>query len=104
MLGTNHGLDFLLNGESPGRGAAWRELRVDGLQFPDLLRKLRNDGERVAHNEQVGELADRDAAVFVDGDDGFRSPHADFVLNRTRDADREVKLRADGFPGLPDLV
>ena len=67
------------------------------------FRQFGNDAEGIAHDEQIGELANRCGCVFVDGDDRPRRAHPDFVLYRTRDADRYVELRRYRFSGLPDL-
>ena len=47
---------------------------------------------------------DRDAGIFVDGDDRRRGTHAHLVLDGSGDADRDVERRADRLPGLSDLV
>src|SRR5205807_2825933 len=41
--------------------------------------------------------------VLVDGDDHVRALHADLVLDRARDAARDVELRRDAPAGLTDL-
>ena len=72
----------------------WRLRRVG--QFGD-------DCERVADDQQVGKLADRRGAVFVDRDDRAGRTHSDFVLDRAGDADRDVEVRRDRLAGLSDL-
>ena len=67
------------------------------------FRQFGNDAEGIAHDQQVGELANRRGGVFVDRDDRSGRAHADFVLNRTGDADRDVELRRDRLSGLSDL-
>ena len=45
----------------------------------------------------VGDLEDRRLGVLVDRDDGARALHADEVLDRAGDAERDVELRRDGL-------
>src|SRR5690606_17567271 len=47
---------------------------------------------------------DRRFLVLVDGDDGLRILHAGEVLDRARDADRDIDLRGDDLAGLADLI
>ena len=51
----------------------------------------------------VGDLEDRRLLVLVDRDDDLRVLHAGQVLDRARDADRDVELRGDHLAGLADL-
>ena len=60
------------------------------LQFADERRRNLED---VALNAVVGDLENRRLGVLVDGDDGARALHADQMLNRARDAERDVQLR-----------
>src|SRR3954463_11705062 len=57
----------------------------------------------VAHDAEVGELEDRGVRVLVDRHDVLRGLHADLVLDRARDAGRQVQLRRDGLARLADL-
>ena len=66
-------------------------------------RQLRHDLVQVADDAEVGELEDRRVRVLVDRDDRARALHADLVLDRAGDADRDVELRRDGLAGLADL-
>ena len=67
------------------------------------LGQLRQDLVQVADDAEVGELEDRGVRVLVDRDDVLRGLHADLVLDRARDARREVQLRRDGLARLADL-
>ena len=67
------------------------------------LRQFRKDLVQVADDAEVGELEDRRVAVLVDRDDGSGALHADLVLDRAGDADRDVELRRHRLPGLADL-
>ena len=59
--------------------------------------------ERVADDAEIGETEDRRLGVLVDRDDPLRALHADLVLRRPADADRDVDVGLDGLPGLADL-
>src|SRR4051794_11632590 len=67
------------------------------------LGQLRDDLVEVAHDAEVGELEDRGVRVLVDRHDVLRALHADLVLDRARDAGREVELRRHGLARLADL-
>src|SRR5260221_12431544 len=58
----------------------------------------RYDLEQVADDTVVGDFEDRRIGILVDGDDGARAFHADQMLNRAGDAEREVPLRRDRLP------
>ena len=70
----------------------------------DLFGEPGHDLEEVAHDAVVGHLEDRCVLVAVDRDDGARRAHAGQVLDRARDADRDVKLRAHRLAGLAHLL
>ena len=78
-------------------------LRSGPLAPGDLLGELRHDLEQVAHHAEVGKLEDRRLGVLVDHHDGLGRLHAGPVLDRARDADRQVQLRRHGLAGLADL-
>src|SRR5262245_28781386 len=67
-------------------------------------RQRRHYLEQVADDAVIGDLEDRRFGVFVDGHDGARAFHADDVLDRAGDADRQVELRRDGLSRRPDLA
>src|SRR5689334_20642862 len=69
----------------------------------DRLGQLGDDLVQVAHHAEVRELEDRRVRVRVDRDDVLRVLHADLVLDRAGDPDREVQLRRDGLARLADL-
>src|SRR4029079_6941543 len=90
-------------------------LRLPFLQFcnPAILQSSRlfdrldycgNDLEQVADDAVVGNFEDRGVGILVDVDHRARSLHADQVLNRPGDAEREVQLRRNGLPGASDLT
>src|SRR4051794_25281894 len=88
------GITRPFDGEAIGSGAL---PRLHGLG------QLGDDLVEVADDPEVGELEDRGVAVLVDRDDVLRGLHADLVLDRARDAGREVELRRDGLARLADL-
>src|SRR5438309_7750922 len=57
----------------------------------------------VADDAEIAELEDRRVRVLVDRDDRAGALHADLVLDRAGDAERDVELRRDGLAGLADL-
>ena len=59
--------------------------------------ELRDDLVQVADDAEVGEVEDRRVRVLVDRDDHARALHADLVLDRAGDAERDVELRRDGL-------
>src|SRR5204863_2331848 len=59
----------------------------------------RNDLEEIAHDSIIGDFEDRRVGILVDRDDGLRALHPDQVLDRARDAERQIQLRRDGLPG-----
>src|SRR5918999_5514685 len=65
--------------------------------------QLGQDLVQVADHAQIGELEDRRVRVLVDRDDVLGALHADLVLDRTRDARRQVELRRHRLAGLADL-
>ena len=81
--------------------------RADALHRPiagpQELGELRRDLLEVADDAEVGEVENRSVRVLVDRDDRPRPLHPDLVLDRAGDAERDVELRRDGLPRLPDL-
>src|SRR6266508_5928982 len=69
----------------------------------DQLGQLRDDLVDVADDAEIGVLEDRSVRVLVDRDDHARGLHTDLVLDRARDATRDVELRRDGLARLADL-
>src|SRR5690606_4516501 len=89
-----------IGGWSACSHGVFRERRWVGTAPPatglvDFRDELRNDVEQVAHQAVVGHREDRRFRVLVDGDDGLRVLHAGQVLDRARDADRDVQGRGD---------
>src|SRR4029079_8411166 len=52
----------------------------------------------------VRDLEDRRFLVLVDRDDDLRILHSGEVLNRARNADRDIDVLSDDLAGLPGLV
>ncbi len=70
----------------------------------ELLGQLGHDLEQVADQADVGDLEDRRFLVLVDGDDDFGILHPREMLDRARNADRDIDLRRDDLAGLADLI
>src|SRR3974390_349915 len=75
-----------------------REAAAEGLG------QRRHQWDRIGDDAEMGEIEDWRILVGVDGDDqiGAFYPHA--VLDCAGDPRRDVELRPDGLPGLPDLA
>src|SRR6185503_19867439 len=69
----------------------------------ELCDHRRHDLEQVAGDPVVGNLEDRRLRVLVDRYNGARALHADEVLERAGDAQRDVELGRHGLPGAADL-
>src|SRR5207245_9652652 len=85
------------SGGRPGRG------RSLALARTDFLDELRHDFVYIPYDPEVGQFEDRRLRILVDGDDGPGALHADGVLHRARDAERNINRRLDGLPRLADL-
>src|SRR3990167_2460684 len=59
------------------------------------LGELRDDLVEIADDPKVGEVEDRRVRVLVDRNDRPGALHPDLVLDRARDAERDVELRRD---------
>src|SRR3954447_1049187 len=70
----------------------------------DLCGESRQDLEQVADNAVVGNLEDRSVLVLVDGDNGLGGSHSGKVLDRSRNSNGDIQIRADQPPGLADLI
>src|SRR5213080_2872414 len=70
---------------------------------PELLDHRRHEGVAVHDDAEPRGREDRRVRVGVDGDDRLRAADAGEVLARTRDAEREVDVGADGLAGEPHL-
>ena len=66
-------------------------------------RRASGDLVQIADDAEVGEVEDRRVRVLVDRDDRAGVLHADLVLDRAGDPERDVELRRDRLPGLADL-
>src|SRR5437899_1959250 len=77
--------------------------RLTALLRLDRVSQLGDDLVQVAHDAEVRELEDRRVLVLVDREDVLRALHADLVLDRAGDAEREVELRRDRLARLADL-
>src|SRR5215218_7968530 len=89
--------------ESTGGGNSLGDVTLRALLRLHGLGELRDDLVEVADDAEVGELEDRGVRVLVDRDDVLRGLHADLVLDRARDAGRQIQLRRDRLAGLADL-
>src|SRR5579863_7581102 len=74
------------------------------LPARELGVELGQDLEQVADEAVIGDLENRRFLVLVDRDDDLRILHAREVLDRPRDADRDIEFGGDDLAGLPDLV
>ena len=74
------------------------------VRLLELLGQLRDDLEQVADQADVGDLEDRRVLVLVDRDDDLRILHAGEVLDRARNADRDIDFGGDDLAGLADLI
>src|SRR5258706_9950852 len=74
-----------------------------GFDAPNLRNEGRDRGKEVLDEPVVGDLENGRLGVLVDRHDDLRALHAGQVLDRTRDADRDVELRSDDFARLADL-
>ena len=79
-----------------------RHLALRGYSFKRVDHR-RHDLEQIADDAEVGDFEDRRVGILVDRDDGAGALHADQVLNRAGDAERQIQLRRDGLPGAADL-
>src|SRR5829696_6804484 len=89
-----------------GRNSMTAPVPAERLLAPvlELLEERLSDVEQVADDHEIRELRDRRVGVAVDADDRAGGLHADLVLDRARDAEREVKLGLDDLSGLADLL
>src|SRR6185295_4636512 len=74
--------------------------------LPPLAQRLGQLGKRlveIGDQAIVGDLEDRRLLVLVDRHDHLGILHAGEMLDRARDADRDVELRRHHLAGLPDL-
>src|SRR3569623_1824822 len=69
-----------------------------------LLGQFRHDLEQIADQADVRDLEDRCVLVLIDGDDRLGILHSGEVLDRARNADRDIDVRCDDLAGLADLV
>src|SRR5262249_45639851 len=76
--------------------------------IPELLGELAMErGDElveIADEAVIRDLEDRRFLVFVDRDDDLRILHAGEVLDRARDADRDIEVGGDDLAGLADLI
>ena len=74
------------------------------LSFFQFRNHRRHDLEQIADDPVVGDFEDRRLGVLVDRDDRSRALHADEVLNRAGDAERDIELRRHGLARTADLA
>src|SRR4051812_15504563 len=71
--------------------------------FRQFLLEFRQYGEKVADKAVIRNLENRRFLVLVDGDDDLGILHAGEMLDRSRDAHRDVEVRRHDLAGLADL-
>src|SRR5215207_3464547 len=69
----------------------------------DRLGQLGRDLVQVADHAEVAELEDRRVLVLVDREDALGVLHSHLVLDRARDAERQIELRRHRLARLTDL-
>src|SRR5687767_9984646 len=69
-----------------------------------FLGQLRHQLEQISDQADVRDLEDRRFLVLVDGDDDLRILHPGEVLDRARNADRDIDFGSDDLAGLADLI
>ena len=70
----------------------------------ERLLEIRQHREQIADQAVIGDLENRRLLILVDGDDDLAVLHAGQMLDRARNADRDVKIRRDDLAGLADLL
>ena len=75
-----------------------------GFAFAQRPLQPGQDLEQVANQTIVGNLKDRRLGILVDRDDQARILHAGDVLDRSREADRDIEFGRDDLAGLADLA
>src|ERR687895_2283767 len=86
--------------ESTGGGNSTGAVLNSALLRLHGVGELGQDLVEIADHAEVGELEDGRVRVLVDRDDVLGALHADLVLDRTRDARRQVELRRHRLAGL----
>src|SRR5712664_2936767 len=77
---------------------------LSGLDFFHTSGAAGHDFEDVADDAVLGDFEDGGVGILVDGDDGARALHADDVLNRAANAQRQIKFRSYRLAGAADLA
>ena len=90
--------------DAPERGLSQQQRVPLLLPLRQLLVEFGQDLEQIADQTVIGDLEDRRLVILVDRDDDLRILHPGEVLDRARDADRDIQFRRDDLPGLPDLI
>src|SRR5689334_7505052 len=75
-----------------------------GLGFFQSFGQCGHDFKDVGDDAVVRDFENWRVGVLVDGDDGARAFHADNMLDRAADAEREIKFGRDSLPGTADLA
>src|SRR5262249_6770156 len=65
--------------------------------------KRGHDFEDVANDAVIRDFKNRRVRILVNGHDGARALHADDMLNRAADAEREIELWSDRLPRAANL-
>src|SRR5438876_3660390 len=78
--------------------------RLSGFELADLLSEHGQDFEQIAHDSVISNVEDWRFRIFVDSDDRLRVLHADQMLNRSGNTDRDVQLGCDSLSRGSDLT
>src|SRR5258706_8066290 len=75
-----------------------------GFRLLHRFGERRQEFEDVADDPIVGDLEDVGVGILVHRDDHLARGHPSEMLDRTRDAERDVEVRCHRLAGLPDLL
>src|SRR5205823_5305153 len=68
-----------------------------------LFDKLGHESINVADEAEIGDVEDRRIGITIDGHNGARVLHSGQVLDRSGNAERDIKLRRHDFACLANL-
>src|SRR6266550_9543128 len=78
--------------------------RLSGFELADLLSEHRKNFEQIAHDAVISNVEDWRFRIFVDSDDRPGVLHADQMLNRSGNTDRDVQLGRHSLARGSDLT
>ena len=98
--------------QTAGRAAAdYQDVELENLAWRARMTRLLqrrdqcgHDLEQIADDAVVGDLEDRGIGILVDRHNRFRALHADDVLDRAGNAERNIELRRDRLSGTANLT